>query len=126
MTVRKEGHMDRKEKILADLMAQKCENRNEEMSKRVLTKLIESDFGIDLAGTETDETGSLFGYVIHKPTMLEKFSGGLFVGILVFPLQVSDSITLAYIGEQLERIEVFGDDEKELCLNNIEQTLIAG
>lgn len=118
--------MNKKEKILADLMAQKCKNRNEKMSKRILTKLIESDFGIDLAGTEADEAGGLFGYVIHKPTMLEEFGGGLFVGILVFPLEVSDSVTLTYMREQFECVEIFNDDEKELCLNNVEQALIAG
>lgn len=114
---------DRREKVLAKLLEQKSENQIERISNLVLVKLIESDFGIDLAGAITDETGSLFGYVIHKPTMLKEFDSGIFAGILVFCLEVSDTVSAAYLGGKLESLKVFNEDEKELCLNNIEQAL---
>ena len=115
--------MTRTEKILAALRETPCEDDIQRLQKQVLVKLIESGFTTKLAGTETDEVFGLFAYMILKGAMLLEIGSSPIEGILILRMTGPDAMMDAYLVHQLECLGVFSDDEKELCLDNIEKAL---
>ena len=110
--------------MLARLRKWPCVDEMEARQRDVLARLIESEFSGELFGTMIDEDGGAFGYVFAKGAYLPELSGGLLSGILVTRLTGDETVFRAYLRHQPEGVMVLDEEEKELCLHNIETALV--
>ena len=118
--------MTKKERILAELRKRPREEGIAGIQQKLVERLIESDFTLDLIGTEVDERGSLFMYCFSKTAILaEDFSCDPSC-VLVSRIFGFTSVLRAYMLSELERIAKISEDEKELVLDRLVHTLTAG
>lgn len=116
----------RTEQILERLRRWPCRDEIEVRQRDVLARQIESEFAGELCGTMADEDGSTIGYVIAKSAYLPKLSGSPLSGVFVTRLTWNEAVFRAYLRQQPKRIIVLDEEEKELCLHNIEAALVLG
>lgn len=110
----------KKESTLNVLRQQHTEGAVERWQLMVLEKLVESDFAIDHVGTMVDEFGCKFGYIFLKSAYLAEPGSKLLAGVFTTRISGDGRTFLHYASEQFEGGGVLGEEEKEMCLRNIE------
>ena len=113
-----------KEKVLAALREQRCEGAIQRLELRVLEMMVESEFASDHVGTLVDERGVQFGYIFLQSAYFPELSGELFSGIFVTRIFGSDASFLGYARQQLEHVAVLDEEQKKVCLCNIEAAAV--
>lgn len=113
-----------KESALNMLRQQIIEGAVERYQLMVLEKMVESDFTIDHVGTMVDELGCEIGYIFLKSAYLAEPGGQLLTGIFVTRISGDSRAFLHYARQQLEGGGVLSEEEKKVCLRNIEAACI--
>lgn len=115
---------NRKQKVLDRLRQQQGKDEMEKLQLQVLEKVIESGFSSNAIGTMVDQFGVKFGYIFLQSAYFPELSGELLTGVLVMRLQETEAGFVKYARKQLEHVEVLDEEQKEVCLSNIEAAMI--
>lgn len=113
-----------KESALDMLRQQRAEGAAERWQLMALEKMVKSDFTIDHVGTMVDELGCEIGYIFLKSAYLAEPSGQLLAGVFVTRISGDSRDFLHYARQQLEGSSVLSEEEKKVCLRNIEAACV--
>lgn len=113
-----------KEKVLTLLRQQQGKDAIERLEMKVLKMMVESEFASDHVGTMVDELGVQFGYIFLQSAYFPELSGELFSGIFVTRIFGSDASFLGYARQQLEHVAVLDEEQKKVCLRNIQTAAV--